>query len=181
MTDPSIWIVELKPFPDDERPIGRRVAAMLKYAKRACGLKCVVVRDPTSAELQAAMMDELGRETTTNHERTSLMTIDMPPDQLIAALEDAGAVFVLQTRPGKDNNQLVTSWPRLPRDDPRAKVMDRVRERMARNPEFAEAIKDVFSRAGYSKASPSLSFSPRRFLMDKVISWQRSERKTCGR
>jgi hypothetical protein len=45
------WIVELVPFPDDDRPIGRRVALVLKFAKRVAGLRCRVVRDPRPDEV----------------------------------------------------------------------------------------------------------------------------------
>lgn len=49
---PERWVIVLESFGDDERPVGRRVAQLLKHAKRSCGLKCVVVRDAEAAEGQ---------------------------------------------------------------------------------------------------------------------------------
>lgn len=42
------WVIELESYPDDTRPVARRVARLLKFAARSCGLKCLMVRDPTA-------------------------------------------------------------------------------------------------------------------------------------
>jgi hypothetical protein len=40
------WVLEFASFPGDDRPIGRRIAQLCKHAKRALGLKVLIVRDP---------------------------------------------------------------------------------------------------------------------------------------
>lgn len=51
------WVIVIRPEPSAV-PAGRRVARLLKYAKRALGLTAVAVRDPSPSELAAATIPE---------------------------------------------------------------------------------------------------------------------------
>lgn len=53
-SEPETWVLEFVSFPDDTRPVNRRVARLLKIAGKACGLKCIRVRKPTEEELAAS-------------------------------------------------------------------------------------------------------------------------------
>ena len=49
MTDPDLWILEVKALPSDV-PAVNRMRTLLKHALRSLGLKVVVVREPVSGD-----------------------------------------------------------------------------------------------------------------------------------
>lgn len=49
-TVPERWVLVIESYSDDERPVPQRVKQLLKYAARACGLRCVQVRDAEAGE-----------------------------------------------------------------------------------------------------------------------------------
>ena len=56
-------MLEFVSFPGDTRPIGRRVAALCKHAKRTLGLKVLIVRDPTAEEsLVVSLADRVAKQ-----------------------------------------------------------------------------------------------------------------------
>jgi hypothetical protein len=52
--DSTPWRIEVVSFPDDARPIGRRIAQLLKHAKRTLGLKVIRVTSGDGADAGTA-------------------------------------------------------------------------------------------------------------------------------
>lgn len=53
------FVLVLVPFGESAVPVGRRVAQVLKYAKRAMGMRCVEVSSYTPTEQLERLTDEL--------------------------------------------------------------------------------------------------------------------------
>lgn len=56
---PRDWILRLRPLPDPGgAPVACKVRRLLKYALRACGLRCVDVREATAENLPPTTVDK---------------------------------------------------------------------------------------------------------------------------